>query len=309
MQQESKLAKIPCEVFLMIIGHLDMAEKAALLATCQYLRQVVEPIQYSCLGPEDTWKSHRRIRLLQTLGERQDLLPLIRSFRGFLVPSKISGPHSPLEKLDRNNIWPNAKFQDEWLAIAAPLFKQAINIRDLDIMGALHWGENGSWKLFEELVSNMKLNSLALNSSSSEQQDFTPLLRSQPELTRLELDWPTAQFEGLRSEDVPQLTIFKGTLSQAAMIVPGRPVRKLGVTCAWQTECQCLNEHMYQNLALSSETIKEFKMMSHARSSHDPFRPVLHLIAQYLPRIETLTISLDSAISAEIVRHYPSYDL
>ncbi|KAG9033671.1 hypothetical protein FS837_002409, partial [Tulasnella sp. UAMH 9824] len=223
VQQDSKLARTPCEVLLHIISQLDMAEKAYLLATCQYLRQLVEPILYRCLGPDDTWKSHRRIRLLKTLDERQDLLPFIRSFHGLLIPTTLSGPHYPLEKLDERDIWPNENFQNEWFAIAMPLFKQAINIRDLNIMGVMDWGKNGSWEQFEEVVSNMKLNSLALNSSSGGQQDFTPLLRGQPELTRLELDCPTAQFEGLRTENVPLLTVFEGTLSQAAMIVPGRP--------------------------------------------------------------------------------------
>ncbi|KIO18917.1 hypothetical protein M407DRAFT_31425 [Tulasnella calospora MUT 4182] len=240
-----------------------MAQKSCLLATCQYLRQLVEPLLYRFLNPDGSWKSYRRIWPIKTLGKHQDLLLFIRSFRGFLTPISIHGPSHPLEEVQKDNIWPMQRFQGQWLPIVVPLLTQAIN---------------------------MKLNSLALNSTLGigGQLDFTPLLRRQQELTRSWLNCVTAQFEGLTMEDVLQLTSFKGTLPQATLIVPGQPARKLEVSCLWLNEqCLCLSEHAYQKLALPSEAIKEFKIAPHCRPDNGTFRRVLQLIAQYLPKLKT----------------------
>ncbi|KIO23140.1 hypothetical protein M407DRAFT_113216 [Tulasnella calospora MUT 4182] len=301
IQEDSKFAKMPSDVLLPIIDGLDMAGKAYLLATCQYLRHLVEPLLYRSLSPDDTWRSCRRVRLLKTLGKRQDLLPLIHSFRGFLIPTSISGPEQPTEEFPKYDMFPKEEFQDEWLAIAVPLFIQAINIRNLDIKGYSAWGQNGRWELYKSVVYGMKLNGLALDCSSLGPLDFAPILRGQPGLTRLELDCPTAQFDGLEKEDVPRLTSFKGTLRQAEIIVPGRPVTKLGVTCVWLDECQCVSEHVYQTLALSSDTIKEFTLVPHQGPNNDTFRPMLQLIRQYLPKIVDLAIIPRYTVSGEVL--------
>lgn len=295
---------MPSDVLLPIINHLNMADKAYLLATCRYMRQLVEPLLYRSLTPDDTWRSCRRIRLLKTLGERQELLPLIRSFQGFLIPTSVSGPHRSTEDAPRYDLWPGEHFQDQWLAIAVPLFAQAINIRNLDLTDYSAWGDNGRWELFKSVVSNMKLEGLALNCSSLGPLEFAPILCEQPGLTRLELDCPTAGFDGLGKEDIPQLTIFKGTLRQAGIIVPGRPIKRLGVTCVWLDECQCVSEHAYQTLALSSDKIKEFTLVPHPAPDDDTFRVVLQLITQYLPDIVNLTIVPKFTVSAEVVRRY-----
>ncbi|KAG8935282.1 hypothetical protein FRC01_003032 [Tulasnella sp. 417] len=303
IQQDSKFAKMPSDILLLVINCLGMVEKAHLLATCHYLRQLVEPILYRSLNPDDTWRSSRRIRLLKTLGERQDLLPLIHSFRGLLIPTSISGPKTrqSAEGALTDDLWPKEGLQAEWLAIAVPLYTQAINIRSLDLSDCIAWGENGRWGLFNSVVSGMKLSELALKCSSFGPLDFTPILRRQRGLTRLELDWPTAQFEGLEKDDVPQLTTFKGTLLQAVMIVPGRPVKKLQGTCIWQDECQCVNEHTYQTLALSSEAINVFTLAPHPVPDNDTLRLILRLITQYLPKIVDLAIVPRAPVSAEVL--------
>ncbi|KAG9044399.1 hypothetical protein FS837_008224 [Tulasnella sp. UAMH 9824] len=278
-----------------------MADKAYLLATCQYMRQLVEPLLYRSLTPDDTWRSCRRIRLLKTLRERRDLLPFIRSFRGFLVPTSISGPHQSTEEVPGRDLWPKEQFQDEWLAIAVPLFTQATNIRNLDLTDYFALGDNGRWELFKSVVSSMKLEGLSLNCSSLGPLDFAPILCEQPRLTRLELECPTAGFDGLRKENVPLLTSFKGTLRQAGILVPGRPVKRLGVTCVWLDECQCVSEHAYQTLALSSDKIKEFTLEPHPAPDDDTFKAMLQLITRYLPDIVNLTIVPRFTVSAEIV--------
>ncbi|KAG8935283.1 hypothetical protein FRC01_003033 [Tulasnella sp. 417] len=307
---------MPPEMLFLIVSHLGMADKACLLATCQYLRQLAEPLLYRFLSPDDTWKSDRRIRLLTTLGKRQDLLPSVRSFRGFLIPSSIRGPNDvypleqfgsgyfipyPLEPFGRHDLRPKQEFEDKWLEIVVPLFTQAVNIRNLDLTGKLNWGEIGRWQLLSGIVSNLKLDRFALDSPASGQLDFIPLLRGQPGLTRLELNCPKAEFEGLTMEDVPQLAYFKGTLSQAAEIVPGRPVRKLEVTCALWDEFGCLDEHKYQALALSSGPVKELEMVAHYGTGGGEVKRMLQLITQHLPNIVHFTANLPYGVSNEVL--------
>ncbi|KAG8945883.1 hypothetical protein FRC04_012243 [Tulasnella sp. 424] len=261
LQRESQFAQLPPEVLLLIIDHLKTAGKISLLATCQYLRQLSEPLLYHHLTLDGSWKSCRRIQLLKTLGERQDLLPCIRSFRGHLIPTSIRRPSQPNKEVDPWDSEVGTLLQDEWLAISTPLLLQAINIRDLEITGSIDWQANGRWELFKRAISNMKLRSLALGSTSKEPLDFTPILRGQPELTRLELTYPTAHFEGLENLDVQKLKVFRGTWQQAATIVPGRPVRRLDMGCGDMDDCRCEDEHIFQKLLQSSETVRELRLL------------------------------------------------
>ncbi|KAG8945882.1 hypothetical protein FRC04_012242 [Tulasnella sp. 424] len=302
-QRESQFAQLPPEILLLIIDHLDMAEKMSLLATCQYLRRLSEPLPYRHLDPDGNWKSCRRVQVLKTLGERHDLLPLIRSFRGHLIPTSIRRPSRPNEEVGFRDSAVGTLLQDEWLAISTPLFLQAINIRDLEITDDIDWQENGRWELFKSAIFNMKLRSLALGSTSKEPLDFTPILRWQPELTHLELTYPTAHFEGLENSDVQKLKVFRGTWQQAATIVPGRPVGRLDLGCGDTDECHCPDEHIFQKLLQSSETVREFKVRAHTvsyRSPADPrLRGAIQLIIRYLPTIVNFAIVEGGEISAQ----------
>lgn len=154
-------------------------------------------------------------------------------------PNIISRPHQPIRQPQRRrstvglSIGPlhdhrlRSLIEDEWLALCTPIYARAVNIQDLVIKGNIVWSSNNRWELFKSVVSDMKLRRLALSSASDGPLDFTPVLRGQPELRRLELDCSTAHFEGLGEADVSELQSFKGTPPQAAMIVPGRPVRQL----------------------------------------------------------------------------------
>ncbi|KAG8945889.1 hypothetical protein FRC04_012249, partial [Tulasnella sp. 424] len=296
---ESQFAQLPPEVLLLIIDHLNTAEKFSLLATCQYLRRLSEPLLYHHLDPDGNWKSRRRIQLLNTLGERHDLLPHIRSFRGYLIPTSIRRPSKPNEEV---NLWDSttrALLHDEWFAISAPLFLQAINIRDLDFTGDIDWQEGDRWELFSRAVSNMKLQSLALSSTSKGPLDFTPILRGQPELTRLELTCPPAHFDGLQEADVPKLKVFKGIWGQAAMIVPGRPVGRLDLDCVCRDDCQCIEEGIFQRLLQSSETIRELEVRVDRTTDDITLRRMLQLIVQHLPEIVGFTMIAKGTVRAQ----------
>ncbi|KAG8945888.1 hypothetical protein FRC04_012248 [Tulasnella sp. 424] len=287
---ESQFAQLPPEVLLLIIDHLDRAEKVSLLVTCSSLRRLLEPLLYRHLDPDGNWKSRRRIQLLNTLGERHDLLPHILSFRGQLIPTSIARPSLPTQEIDFWNSKAIALLQDEWFAISAPLFLQAINIRDLDFTDNIDWKKGGRWELFNRAVSSMKLRSLGLSSTSRGPLDFTPILRGQPELTRLELTCPTAHFDGLQEADVPKLKVFKGTWRQAETIVPRRPVGRLDLDCVCRDDCQCVEEGILQRLLQSSETIREFKARVHRTTDGMTLRLMLQLIIQHLPQIVDFTI-------------------
>ncbi|KAG8952879.1 hypothetical protein FRC04_003328 [Tulasnella sp. 424] len=298
-RRESQFAQLPPEVLLLIIDHLDRAEKISLLVTCSYLRRLSESLLYRHLDPNDNWKSRQRIQLFTTLGERHDLLPHIRSFRGHLIPTSIARPFQPTQEMQEIDFWgwdseALALRQDEWFAISAPLFLQAINIRDLEFTDKIDWQKGGRWELFSRAVSSMKLQSLALSSTSEEPLDFTPILRGQPELTRLELTCPTAHFDGLQVADVPKIRVFKGTWWQAASIVPGRPVGRLDLDCVCWNDCQCIEEGIFQRLLQSSEAIREFK--ARARRTTDG---MLQLITQHLPQIVDLTMIDGGEIRAQ----------
>ncbi|KAG8945884.1 hypothetical protein FRC04_012244 [Tulasnella sp. 424] len=280
-----------------------MAEKMSLLATCQYLRRLSEPLLYSHLDPDGNWKSCRRVQVLKTLGERHGLLPHIRFFRGHLIPTSIRRPSKPEEEVKTGDFKTRRLLEGEWFAISAPLLSQAVNIRDLEITDRIDWQANSRWELFKSAISNMKLRSLALGSTSKEPLDFTPILRGQPELTRLELTYPTAHFEGLENSDVQKLKVFRGTWQQAATIVPGRPVRRLDLGCGDTDECHCPDEHIFQKLLQSSETVREFKVRAHTVSYRSPADPKLsgaiQLIIRYLPNIVDFAIVEGGEISAQ----------
>ncbi|KAG8945887.1 hypothetical protein FRC04_012247 [Tulasnella sp. 424] len=300
-KRESQFAQLPPEVLLLIIDHLDRAEKVSLLVTCSYLRRLSEPLLYRNLDPDGNWKSRQRIQLFRTLGERHDLLPHIRSFRGHLIPTSIARPSQPTQEID---LWhwdsrATALLQDEWFAISAPLFLQAINIRYLDFTDNIDWQEGGRWERFSRVVSGMKLQSLALSSTSQAPLDFTPILRGQPELARLELTCPTAHFDGLQEADAPKLKVFKGTWRQAEMIVPGRPVGRLDLGCVSEDDCQCNKEAIFQKLLQSSDTIREFKAGAHRRTDGNPLKRMLQLIIQHLPELVDLTMIAGGEIRAQ----------
>ncbi|KAG8892869.1 hypothetical protein FRC00_011377, partial [Tulasnella sp. 408] len=188
----------------------------------------------------------------------------------------------------------------EWLAIAAPLYAQAINIRDLEFTDYMGWDPDTNWEVFKNMVSNMKLDRLAFISSSDALLDFTPVLRGQPELTKLELCSFEARFEGLDDTVAPNLNFFKGTLKQAAAIVPGRPVEKLEAICPRAVGCRCLDEDVHWKLSQSSKEINILKLQLHPNFNEATLRAMLRLLVRYLPNILELTISAETGLSAQM---------
>ncbi|KAG9025534.1 hypothetical protein FS837_004908 [Tulasnella sp. UAMH 9824] len=298
---ESLFLQLPPHVVVRISDHLDITEKISLLVTCQHFRQVLEPIVYQHLRPGGDWKTWRRLRLFKTLQERGHLLPYIHSFCGLLIPTRSARPHEPSEEVRSTKYSREELIQNEWFAIAAPLYAQAINIRDLEFTDYMGWKQDDSWEVFKNMVSNMKLDKLAFGSCSGALLDFTPVLRGQPELTKLELRCFEARFDGLEDTAVPNLNFFNGTLKQAATIVPGRPVEKLEAMCPCVVGCQCLDEDVYRKLSQSSKVIYILKLQPHSGFKEETLRGMLQLVALYLPKILELTIHAETCLEAQML--------
>ncbi|KAG8928782.1 hypothetical protein FRC01_005362 [Tulasnella sp. 417] len=290
--QQSPFHQLPADVIVRLASHLDLTEKANLLMTCQYLRKLLEPTIYEHLMPNDYWKTRRRVRLYRTLEERPDLLPHIHSLQGLIIPTLVSGPYERVIRAGSREDEIQTQIRNDWINFSAPLLAQAINIRDLEFTDNLGWKLDNRWEAFKNIVSNMKLYRLVFNSASDGQLDFTPVLRGQTELTQFVLVCEEATFEDLEDTAVPRLKIFKGTLLQAAAIVPGRPVETLGLKCPYLEphRCHCLEEDIYRKLLQSSGTIETLELQPHHNHHEDILRGVLQLATQHFPSIVDLTI-------------------
>ncbi|KIO18913.1 hypothetical protein M407DRAFT_31421 [Tulasnella calospora MUT 4182] len=298
---EAPFLQLPPKVIILITDRMDLAEKARLLVTCQYLRQLLEPVLYQHLKPNAFWKARLRLRLFRTLEERKHLLLYIHSFHGLLVPTLASEPYQSIEQVQPTRSGVNKSIEDQWLERAAPLFAQATNIRDLEFTDYIQWEAKGRFEFFKSIVSNMKLRRLVFLSCSDRCLDFTPVLRGQPELTELVLHCSTSQFEGLEETAVPKLNFFHGTMSQAAAIVPGRPVERLDLSCPSQLHCQCFDEDIYRKLLQSSKAIHALGIRSHSYFDEPTLRGAVRLGVRYLPRIVDLKIVTEGSLSAQLL--------
>ncbi|KAG8912120.1 hypothetical protein FRC00_005223, partial [Tulasnella sp. 408] len=238
----SKVACLPYEILLAIIQLLDERSAACMLRTCRILRTLVEPFLYRYIQV-DHGKEERRLNPLKahllhrTLVGRPDLLPVIRSYHGPLVPRL-----DPFKDVDYDPqrykvLWRKMKtttqynlvknVYGEYLEKAKIIFSGTINIQELHFTEVVSKDMAQVLGAFKAPRSNMmNIKRLGLNVGTFYASELVPILRTQPRLEHLELHGGTYNIL-LNETDLPELESLKAELVHAARIVPGRPIKKL----------------------------------------------------------------------------------
>lgn len=85
------------------------------------------------------------------------------------------------------------------------------------------------WEHLRTAVSQMKLNQLVVQVEGGSSANVAPVLRTQLNLTHLELFFGTTGMEDLTSTTILNLKSIKSTLIDAACIIPGRPVEAIAL--------------------------------------------------------------------------------
>ncbi|KAG8961477.1 hypothetical protein FRC05_005933 [Tulasnella sp. 425] len=306
------LALLPVEVILAIVEYLDERSKVRVLQTNHYFRNLVEPILYRhiFLDPDQPRRNSLRSHLLHdTLLARRDLLPYVLTYHGPLVSSAAT-----LKRVDRKPRWYKSQTTqptyrrdlryDDRFEIAKTIFSGTVNIRELHFTDWASLSFAKLWESFDTTKANMNIEKLVLNGGASSPH-LISILRAQPRLKHLDLSnsWP--QLQELQNTDIPELSALKATISDAALIIPGRPVKKVELTwgyVAHQYHPQNpAGEALFRRLALSACDITDFTVWFHRSWSDEVVGGILRLIGRHLPRVERLCLSIWGGVAENLV--------
>ncbi|KAG8895295.1 hypothetical protein FRC01_012456 [Tulasnella sp. 417] len=290
--------QIPVEIIHLIVESVDLLQRARIMMTCCYFRQVLEPTLYrhlSLLNPECYSRSSR---LHQTLHDRPALLSQIVTYRGPIFPhmDDVSDEGSDAELPRKRRM-----YEDPRLYVSLTIFEGAVNIRDLEFTDYFErWTVNFIWKSQKEAISRMVLDQLVMD-VPNESFDVVQVLRNQPELTRLELPWPGGGggWKNLEAKDIPKLKSLSAKLEIAALIVPGRPVDEVNLLSS--EGGRRLDEDLLQRLSESTRPIRKFGTKLYIPFHEESVRGVLKTLSRYLPDLEALTISVKGKISGRML--------
>ncbi|KAG8920591.1 hypothetical protein FRC01_000683, partial [Tulasnella sp. 417] len=321
LQKTSKLAFLPDDTLIPIIECLDEMGKAHLIQTCRYFRELVEPTLYHCIildyhtEREYPLKSHL---LHDTLSERQDLLPFIVVYHGPLVPNvmalqQVMAKDEGMKKTrwsrfrttTNHPAYRKLLTYEERFEMAKSIFNGAINMRELHFTDFVDWFSRQLWDPFDAIKSSMKLEKMVLH-IGGDSPYLVPILRAQPKLKDLELlRGRRGPVQKLHSTDLPELRSLKGTLAEAAGIVPGRPVEKLALIFSpardEDHEESLFNEKHLKQLALSTCGISNLTIRFHRACTDQVIERNLRLVAQYLPKVERLCLFVWSGVSDNLL--------
>lgn len=296
---------LPYDILLLIAELLDEQRLGRLIQTCRQLQILVEPILYRHIRvlrnrgwpAQNPLKSHF---LHRTLVGRPDLLPVIRSYHGPLIPTAndaesitSSGPSKGVA------LWPfwhktgtatrKPGLNDlDFVKRAKIIFSGATNIRELHFTDTI---AKDTTQVFSALGAprgskTTNIQSLVLRIGIDSPQ-LTPILRMQPRLRHLELQLESYVPVRLDGTVLPELESLKAELRHAAEIVPGRPVKKLELLNDWTSYKDSL-----QRLALSTCGITEFITHITFLGTDYTIPDILIAPARYLQGIERLCFRL-----------------
>ncbi|KAG8969928.1 hypothetical protein FRC05_000779 [Tulasnella sp. 425] len=289
----SMFTQLPVELILIIAEYIDMLQQCSLMRTCRYFHQVLEPSLYRHLDLLDPDLHSRSRGLHDSLLKRPDLIDQIVTYYGPIFPLKPKPEHNGIPI-----------FEDPRGELMS-IFQKAVNIRDLYFTGYMNWIEDYDWVHIQAAVEQMVLERLVIQ-IGGRSVDVIPLLRTQPELTRLELLWGANGWERLKTTDIPKLKSLTATLDAAALIVPGRPVEEIDLLPSQGT--RRVDESLLQCLSRSSRLILKFGMKLYSPYDEDSVQDVLQAVARELPFIEELTISVGGKISSRMLFNIPAHN-
>ncbi|KAG8923907.1 hypothetical protein FRC00_005711, partial [Tulasnella sp. 408] len=284
--------QLPVEIVLLIIESMDLLQRARLMVTCRYFYQVLAPTLYRHLNLLDPDLHKRSGRLHQGLQDRPDLISQIVTYYGPVFLSKF-------DEASNNYIpWNYDLSKDARWSAGLTVFQGAVNIRDLHFTGYYSWINGSVWAPHRKAVDDMVLDRLVIQVPNGS-VNVVPLLRNQPELTRLELLRGGDGWGNLEETDIPKLKSLSATLETAALIVPGRPVSAIKLLPSQGGDR--LQEGLLQCLNMSTRPIRQFEMRICGLYKEDWVRNQLQTLARNLPAIEDLTIHVGGRIPGEML--------
>ncbi|KAG9019047.1 hypothetical protein FRB90_007003 [Tulasnella sp. 427] len=302
-QVKSMLVQIPEDIFLLILDKLDTAALSSLVRTCQQLHVALEPVLYRHITFPPSWTYHREDKLFQTLDQRQDLLPHIRTYHGPFLPL---GFTRRLKRRGISKFFTNSRrdspplHETPMLKVAITIFTQATNIVDLQFNDSRPWTSEEAYAPIARAVSALSLRRLTIFRTT----DLLQTLRDQPELEELELGAVHHGLDGLQPTDVPNLRTLTACLQEAAMLVPGRPIKKLRILSGGGE----LYDPLFRELALSTMPVTELSVDLGGVHGHEKLRDTIRLISRTLPDVECLTLSVHGGLNgAMILEEVPAF--
>ncbi|KAG8926638.1 hypothetical protein FRC01_008586 [Tulasnella sp. 417] len=308
-QKSSKLVQLPEDILLTIAHRLTLADRACLLRTCRYFRELLEAVQYRHLDLSNPPLYYRTDRLHRTLSERPDLIPYIITYRGPITAGTLLEPIKQKPQRIRSLLGRRTAPQPQLYTVAVSgaesfqraisIFPNAVNIRELGFVDGTDWASNPNWEPITSAIPNLSLTHFSLL-IASESAEVVPQLQAQPELEHLELSWVPARLGDLKETDIPKLRFLRATLQDAATIVPGRPVEEFHHVL--RPEELGLDEHLVQKLSLSRGPITTLVTRLHHPSDRDSVRNVLQVFACHLPELQNLTLIVMGEVSGQIMR-------
>ncbi|KAG8978899.1 hypothetical protein FRB90_008265 [Tulasnella sp. 427] len=278
-----------------------------MIRTCRYLRNLAEPILYRhiLLDPDDVFSLPLTSILLHiTLSDRKDLLPYVLTYHGPLVAQDVSMQQMAvtthraprrLNLLQRDNSDKPAFTIEERMDMMNTIFSGTVNLRDVHFSDHSYWWPPELWGSFDAFKYWNNLEALELNVWETS-PSLVPILRAQPSLTRLSLfGTPNGQrqWDGLQSTDIPRLRSLRASISDAAVLVPGRPIREMELI----TPLRPYKESLLRHFALSSCDIVDFRMVVAGFWHEETLQSTLYAVNRHVPRIVALSLILDDIVT------------
>ncbi|KAG8989975.1 hypothetical protein FRB90_001994, partial [Tulasnella sp. 427] len=305
-QGPSGFALLPPELHIKIVEALDAKSQAYIIRTCRYFRNLAEPILYRHIyidpsGDVNTFLI-KTLLLHITLSRRKDILPYVRTYHGPLDTKHVTLQHlaATVRRVPRRLVIlqrgdPNepAFSIEEHRNMVNTIFSGAVNLRDVHFSDQSYWWPPELWGSFNAFKYWNKLEALELNVWET---SLIPIIRALPGLTRLAISGTANQqrrWDGLQSTDIPRLKSLKATISDAAVLVPGRPIRELELT----TVCTPYSESLLQHLALSTCDIVDFRMAVGRFWNEDRLQSTLRAVNRHVPRVMSLSLLLEDNVT------------
>ncbi|KAG8854303.1 hypothetical protein FRB96_007708 [Tulasnella sp. 330] len=297
--------RLAIELLLMLADYLEEDDILALLFTCHAMRTAMELYLYKHIVIPP-YQRNRIHQVLRTLCARPDLARSTVSFNGYLSPAfydnsfdakahDLSRPYWILR--DRAQRIKAEKEVDAFEKILMTALGKMSNLRSLNLLGLDLDAWPRTLQLLREAVSRLHLTSLRVNNSAFDHlipstahaihpKELMHFIHQQPLLEHLSLPKGPAIIHNqqFRSTDIPLLRSLAATGSDAALIVPGRPVSSLTL---FEDVSHGATDDLWRAVATSTAPLTHVTLRW---TNWSGFALNLEAIAAHLRHLENLTL-------------------
>lgn len=254
--------------------------------------------------------------LHNTLVQRPDLLPGILRYSGPVIPNVSELEQALTTARMMKMVWVKLQHavssfvtsptHDQCFQNAKKIFSRMVNIQDLRFTDEVGQWSPELWDTFATAKSNRNIERLSLR-VHGDYPFLISILRAQPRLKHLDIARSGGtRVEGLQSTDLQELKSLRAILSEAAIFVPGRPIKKLELLhyevgpFFLDHEPNPVEVH-FKNLERSTCDITDLTLRLQSSWGDDVSERNLRFAIRYLPRIERLSLVVHGMLSEDIV--------